>query len=303
MNIITIKNKHSFKNTLFIIIGLISFTIVNAQNGVGVNTTAPLSNLDVNGSYGQKVTTINSSTTLDATYNTILCNNGNTAITITLPVCSTCTGRIYTIKRGTGSPDSTVVLAPSNSETIDGATSIRFTDAQGAISIISTGTQWIIMSQYLAPYPMGEISYFSTSGTSVTISGTSDGTTNMVKCSVATTLNAMMDEFDNGGSNDGRLRYLGKTPRAFHIACTISASPQTNSDEFVFGVARNNTVVASSKILQRMGTTSDAQSTAMHVMVFMYPGDFLELYVGNMTNFGTLHHAIVKSMNLFALGM
>ncbi len=302
MNIITIKNKHSFKNTLFIIIGLISFTIVNAQNGVGVNTTAPLSNLDVNGSYGQKVTTINSSTTLDATYNTILCNNGNTAITITLPVCSTCTGRIYTIKRGTGSPDSTVVLAPSNSETIDGATSIRFTDAQGAISIISTGTQWIIMSQYLAPYPMGEISYFSTSGTSVTIGTMSDGSTNMVKCSAVTALNAMMDEFDDGGT-DGRLRYLGKTPRAFHIACTISASPQTPSEEFVFGVAKNGAVVASSKILQKMGSTSDAQSTAMHVMVFMYPGDYLELYVGNMTSGGPTHYAIVKSMNLFALGM
>ena len=300
MNILLTQQIKKAKHVFVVFILLLYSSVIQAQNGVGVNTTSPKSNLDVNGSYGQKVTTITSNTTLDETYNTVLCSNDNAAITITLPLCSTCTGRIYTMKRGSGNMDSTVFIATTSSETIDGATSLRMTDAQGAISVISTGTEWKIMSQYLAPYPMGEISYFSTTGTSVIISGTSDGSSNMVKCAVATTLNAMMSDFDNGGANDGRIRYMGKTPRAFHIACTISASPATSSDEFVFGVAHNGTVVASSKIIQRMGTTSDAQSTAMHVMIYMYPDDYLELYVGNMI---AARNVVVKSMNLFALGM
>lgn len=299
MYTLLMKSKKFINLSLFIAFMLLLTVITKAQNGVGIGTSSPKSNLDINGSYGQKVTTITANTTLDETYNTVLCNNGNTAITITLPNCSTCTGRIYTIKRGSGNTDSTVFIATSSSETIDGATSISMTDAKGAISLISTGTEWKIMSQYLAPYPMGEISYFSLTGTTVTISGLSDGTTNMVKCSVTSVLNTMSD-FDNGGANDGRLRYTGKTPRAFHIACTISASPLTTSDEFVFGVAKNGSVFASSKIIQRMGSTTDAQSTAMHVMITMYPGDYLELYVGNLI---AARNVKIKTINLFALGM
>lgn len=299
MHTLLLKSKKFINLSLFIAFMLLLTVITKAQNGVGIGTSSPKSNLDVNGSYGQKVTTITANTTLDETYNTVLCNNGNTAITITLPNCSTCTGRVYTIKRGSGNTDSTVFIATSSSETIDGATSISMTDAQGAISLISTGTEWKIMSQFLAPYPMGEVSYFNTTGTTVTISAQSNGTTNMVKCAATTTLNTMSD-FDNGGGDNGRLRYIGKTPRAFHIACTISVSPVTASDQFVFGVAANGGVFASSKIIQKMGATTDAQSTAMHVMITLYPGDYLELYVGNMT---AGRNVIIKSINLFALGM
>ncbi len=70
-----------------------------AQNGVGINTSSPKSNFEVNGSMGQKVNTVTASTSLDDNYNTIICNNTGGEITISLPDVSICTGRVYTIKR------------------------------------------------------------------------------------------------------------------------------------------------------------------------------------------------------------
>lgn len=147
--------------------------------------------------------------------------------------------------------------------------------------------------------PMGEISYFSTTGTTVTISGVSDGSTNMVACQPATTLN-MEDEFDNGGANNGRLRYTGSVIRQFHIACTISIAPASANDVFVFGVAKNGTVLPASKVLLQATTASQARSTAMHIVTELSHNDYLELFVGNITD---TDDANVLTLNLFAMGM
>lgn len=96
--------------------------------------------------------------------------------------------------------------------------------------------------------PMGEVSYFNTTGTLVTISSTSDGSTNMVVVAPTSTLVNDM-EFDNGGANNGRLRYTGAVSKTFHIAVTLSGTPATVNDIFVFGVAKNGTVQATSKVL------------------------------------------------------
>jgi hypothetical protein len=269
---------------------------------VGINTITPNSTLEVNGSVGQKVTAITATTTLDATYNTIVCNNSS-AITVNLPTVasSACDGRIYTIKKGMSSTND-ITIDGNSSETIDGATTFVLSDVQGAITIASDGTEWKIIGNHLSPYPMGEVSYFSITGTTVTISTqtTDGGLTNMVSCGPVSTFAGMAMDFDNGGSNNGTLRYIGRTPRLCHIACTISVSPATSNDEFIFGVAKNGSVYVSSKIIQRMGATTDAQSTAMHVVIPLNYGDYLNLYVGNMI---AGRNVLVKSLNLFALGM
>ena len=67
-----------------IIIPLCVYSLsLQAQTGVGVNTTTPKSSLEVNGSLSKKVTTITASTTLDTSYNVVICNNGASAITVT----------------------------------------------------------------------------------------------------------------------------------------------------------------------------------------------------------------------------
>jgi len=280
-----------------------------SQAGVGINTSDPKSTLEINGSMSQKVTVITSSTTLDATDNTVVCQN-TTAITISLPAVSTCEGRVYTIKKDMSSTNN-VTIDADGSETIDGAATYTLSDVQGALSIASNGTEWKIISDHLSSYPMGEVSYFNTTGTTVTIPyqyietpdvlPTPNGGYNyMVPCNPTTVFAGMEMDFDDGGSNNGTLRYIGRTPRLCHIACTISVSPATANDEFVFGVAKNNTVVASSKIIQRAGATADAQSTAMHVVILLNHNDYINFYVGNDI---AARNVVVKSLNLFALGM
>jgi hypothetical protein len=147
--------------------------------------------------------------------------------------------------------------------------------------------------------PMGEISYFDTTGTTISIASTSDGSTNMVVVNPTTALSTSY-EFDNGGSNNGRLRYTGTTTKMFHIACTISIASTAANDLFVFGVAKNGSVVAASKVLMKVIGAADTQSTALHLMVEMATNDYLELYVGNTTDTDDL---VVKTLNLFAMGM
>lgn len=144
--------------------------------------------------------------------------------------------------------------------------------------------------------PTGEVSYFNTTGTLITLGSTSDGSTNMVVVAPATTfLNHR--EFDNGGANNGRLRYTGATTKTFHIAVTISGTPATSPDVFVFGVAKGGTVVAASKVL---GSSGGTQFSSMHSMVSLANNEYIELYMGN-TSAG--RNFTIKTLNIFAMGM
>jgi N-acetylneuraminic acid mutarotase len=148
--------------------------------------------------------------------------------------------------------------------------------------------------------PSGEISYFSTTGTSITISGTSNGLTNMVPVAVSTSLTSPATGFDNGGSNNGRLRYTGATTRMCHIAAELSASPATTGDSFVFAIAKNGTVVQPSRVLQKLGTTSDNQSVSIHAYTELVTNDYVELYVGNMT---ASRNIDIKTAQIFCTAM
>lgn len=145
--------------------------------------------------------------------------------------------------------------------------------------------------------PMGEISYFNTTGTAVTIASQSDGSTNMVKVGPTSALAAISREFDNGGANNGRLRYTGSTTKKFHIAATLSGTAATANDVFVFGVARGGTVLAESKVL---GSSGGTQFSSLHAYCTLANNEYLELYIGN-TSAG--RNFTVKSLNLFAMGM
>jgi len=145
---------------------------------------------------------------------------------------------------------------------------------------------------------MGEVEYFSTTGTSVTIASASDGSTNMVAAVVASeTMTSLY--FDNGGANTGRIRYIGKKPRMLHLACSISMTPAISNDQFVMGIAKNGTVDPDCKAIQKMGTTSDTQSTALHCMTEVVYGDYMELYVGNMSG---ARNVTIKSLNIGVVG-
>lgn len=125
------------KNLLivFILLFLIPF-LINAQ--VGIGTTDPKSSFEVNGTFGQKVSTITATTTLDDTHGSvIICNNSSTAITVTLPMVSSCAGRVYTIKRNATSTANVTIAG-----TIDGVTNLILANSAEAITLFSNGMEW-----------------------------------------------------------------------------------------------------------------------------------------------------------------
>jgi hypothetical protein len=144
--------------------------------------------------------------------------------------------------------------------------------------------------------PMGEVAYFNTTGTSVTIGSQSNGATNMVVVAPTSTLTNDM-EFDNGGADTGRMRYTGATTKVFHVAVTLSGTPTQPNDVFVFGIAKNGTVDPDCRVL---GSASGTQFSALHCMVTLATNQYLEAYVGN-TSAG--RNITIKSLNLFAMGM
>ena len=145
--------------------------------------------------------------------------------------------------------------------------------------------------------PMGEISYFNTTGTAITIASQSNGSTNMVTVAPASALTSISREFDNGGANNGRLRYTGSTTKKFHIAATLSATAATANDVFVFAVAKSGSVLGESKVL---GSSGGTQFSSLHAYCTLANNEYLELYIGN-TSAG--RNFTVKSLNLFAMGM
>lgn len=295
----TLKSKNILLNVFTFSFFVFSCFIGKAQ--VGVGTTNPLSTFEINGSYGQKVTTVTTNATLDDTHSIVICDNGAVAKTITLPTAVGITGRIYTIKRGEAST-ADVTIMTSSSQMIDGEMDYMLMNAKESVTIVSNGSNWKVMSTFVPQFPMGEISFFNSTPKIITISSLSNGSSNMVLCNPTTALTTDMMSmgFDNGGANSGRLRYTGATTRVFHVACTISVGPVASNDQFVFGVARNGTVIPASKVIQKTNNSGEVMSTALHVMVTLAHNEYLELYVGNMT---AGRNVEIYSLNFFALGM
>lgn len=67
------------------------------------NTSAPTSNLQVDGSVAIGFVTVTATTKIPNNISYIICNNGATTITLTLPSPNTCARRFICITRATGS--------------------------------------------------------------------------------------------------------------------------------------------------------------------------------------------------------
>ncbi|SNR54948.1 hypothetical protein SAMN06265371_10563 [Lutibacter agarilyticus] len=154
--------------------------------------------------------------------------------------------------------------------------------------------------------PMGEISYFETAGFNLTIPSVATGNSglitndNMNKINPGTAnTNFVNDMFGTGA--DSRLTYEGTVGRYFHIALSFSYSPEISKDVFIFAVGKNGLVQDSSKLFITTGNTSEYQSTAMHVLLWLDPTDYIEFFVGNLTSANK--YVNIKSFNFVAIGM
>jgi len=90
------------------------------------------------------VVTISSATTIDSnTY--MIVAGGTSSYAVTLPSTSVVsTGRIYVIKK-TSASTYTLTINTTSSQTIDGATSLAFTQQYASYTVISNGSNWLII--------------------------------------------------------------------------------------------------------------------------------------------------------------
>ncbi|MFV5703879.1 hypothetical protein ACM55F_18655 [Flavobacterium sp. XS2P12] len=157
------KNELTPKNIRLYIFSIVFFllscSVVKAQ--VGINTITPQSTFEVNGSVGQKVTTVTTSTSLDENHSIIVCNNGSTAINLTLPTVTSCTGRIYIIKREVTSNANVTLIG-----TINGGANFILENAGDSVMLFSNGTEWKTTSNSISS------SSWSTTGNAGINSGT-----------------------------------------------------------------------------------------------------------------------------------
>ena len=63
---------------------------------------------------------------------------------------------------------------------------------------------------------------------------------------------------------------------------------------------KNETINEDCDVIQKITTSGDTQSTALHCMMELATNDYIELYVGNMTDADDF---IIKTLNIFAMGM
>lgn len=98
----------------------------------------------------------------------------------------------------------------------------------------------------------------------------------------------------------GQLKYTGLNTRIFHVAASVSVVSGGSNITMRLGIGKNGSVVASSVIHVRVTTGTDVRSSALHSMVSLSNGEYLELMVGNWTDTSTI---TLETGNLFAMGM
>ena len=125
------------------------FDATNYRLSISGSTT-PNSTLTVGGSIASGIITRTASYTLGSSDYTVLCNNTSGSISITLPIASGATGRIYVIKKISALTTNPVVIQHngSGSDLIDGASSVSITSQYSAYTLQSDGTNWNVISKF-----------------------------------------------------------------------------------------------------------------------------------------------------------
>lgn len=264
---------------------------------VGIGTTTPLSTFEVNGSMGQTITTVSSDLTLDASHNVIVCTNGSVAKTITLPSAIGIKGRVYTIKRS-DTNTANITIATSLSQKIDDELTFLLTQSNQYITLISDGSDWKIIGTSASQTPVGELTYFSTTGTIISINtSTIDGSSNLFFCNPATTISTNSVDFSS--SENGKLKYTGATRQSFRITATVSASTNASGSYMYQFKKTNGNFLPASRVIEKL-TLSEEKTTSLQALVTLDPNDSIELWVGKIDQTGSI---TIKSLNLFVSGL
>lgn len=114
----------------------------NINNRLGLNTTTPVCDLDVNGGLAMAIVAKIGAYTTTVSDHTITCGSGNETFTVTLLAAASAVGQILNIKNvGTG----IITVDANGSETIDKGLTAVISTQFPSITIQSDGTEWWII--------------------------------------------------------------------------------------------------------------------------------------------------------------
>ncbi len=138
----------------------------------------------------------------------------------------------------------------------------------------------------------GTISILSAAPTTIATPGT------YVKMAGTTVLSADATGFDM--SEDGRLRFIGVSPRHLHIAVTVAMSSSGPNNIIGLKVAKNGVLLDNSITRRFLATGNDVGSTALHADIPAAANDYLEIFVTNETNTDTV---TIEELYFYSMGM
>jgi hypothetical protein len=118
---------------------------ITEGGNLGVNTDAPNSSLQVNGSFSTAITTRTTAYSATATDHIIIGNAATGAFNVTLPTAVGIAGRQYIIKK-TDATANAVTVTTTGGQTIDGATTVTISIQWQSKTVVSDGTNWLIIS-------------------------------------------------------------------------------------------------------------------------------------------------------------
>lgn len=123
-----------------------NYALITSAGNVGINTTTPVSVLDISGSVSNTYSLLTGATTLNSTHYNVNLTNAGATYAITLPTAVGIAGRTYRIKQMTGTA---CTVATTGGESILSLTNVNvapLTLTVGAVywEFQSNGTNWIL---------------------------------------------------------------------------------------------------------------------------------------------------------------
>ena len=205
------------KNLFSVFVSLVLTATSFSQ--VGVGTTTPNSTLDVRGSISANYRSFAGNTSAAITDNTLVFT-GVSAATLTLPDAATIEGRYYWIKNGSAN-SSTLTIATTSAQTIDGLASWALTQQNKVLNLFSNGSNWFIASESLPGSGIGTAWIYG--GNSVP-SMQNIGTTNNYSLPILTNNVERMRITNSGNVGIGTSSFNGSNPEKLLVDAGATSS-------------------------------------------------------------------------------